>query len=387
MGSAIPEGNDARRQGTLAPRDRRHYKASVFASRREEATMKILLRNSAGGPWLKLEPFEFGGPDGETKLESLLEKSPDLLTTEGGMPIVFLKKQVTLGNNFVDLLGVNADGMIVVVECKLEANREARRMVVGQILEYAGQLRGMSYEDFEEMLTGDSGLSLVDFVRQYISDDAWAEADFRAGVQRGLESGEFRLVIAINGINDELKGIVEYLKARGGVRLEVLELQQFRDEKSGVDVLAPEIYGLPGRTTGHWPRTWDWESFAKDAVQKGLHGEQVEAIRELYDKLCDTGAEIKWDHARDYASFRANWPFSHASVIRVASDGRLCPCFGNLGKSETERAFRERLRGLVVNKLGLPVPENFQKLYPNYGIGDWKEKIGLLVESLKAILP
>ncbi len=193
--------------------------------------MKILLRNSAEDPWQKLEPFEFGGPEGEKKLEALLKKSPDLMTTEGGKPILFFKAQVSIGDNAVDLLGVDADGMIVMVECKLEANREARRMVVGQILEYAGQLWGTSYDDFEEMLTDNSGRSLVDMVREHISDDAWSEADFRAGVERGLESGKFRLVIAINGMNDELEGIVEYLKQRGGVRLEVLELQQFTERE------------------------------------------------------------------------------------------------------------------------------------------------------------
>ena len=95
--------------------------------------MKILLRNSPEAHWQKLEPSAFGGPDGEKKLENLLEKSPDLLTKEGGKPILFFKSQAALGNNAVDLLGVDADGTIVMVECKLEANREARRMVVGQI--------------------------------------------------------------------------------------------------------------------------------------------------------------------------------------------------------------------------------------------------------------
>jgi hypothetical protein len=215
--------------------------------------MKILLRNSPEAPWQKLEPFEFGGPDGEKKLEILLEKSPDLLTTEGGNPPLLFKRQVAIGNNAVDLLGVDADGKIVMVECKLEANREARRIVVGQILEYAGQLWGKSYEEFDEMLTGNSDLSLVDMVRQQISDVEWSEAEFRAGVENGLKSGAFRLVIAINGMNDELKGIIEYLKQRGGVRLEALELQQFTDEKSGVAVLVPEMYGLIGRTaSGEW---------------------------------------------------------------------------------------------------------------------------------------
>lgn len=212
--------------------------------------MKILLRSSAEEQWHKLEPFEFGGPQGEKTLEHLLEKSPDLLTIEGGKPPLFFKRQVALGNNAVDLMGVDADGKIVMVECKLEANREARRTVVGQILEYAGQLYGTSYEDFEEMLTGESGVSLVDMVRKQISDEQWTGADFRAAVERGLKSGDFRLVIAINGMNDELNGIIQYLKERGGVRLEALELQQFTDEKSGVAVLVPEMYGLGGRTVG-----------------------------------------------------------------------------------------------------------------------------------------
>lgn len=38
--------------------------------------MKILLRNDVERPWRELEPFEFGGPDGETKLRTLLENSP-----------------------------------------------------------------------------------------------------------------------------------------------------------------------------------------------------------------------------------------------------------------------------------------------------------------------
>jgi hypothetical protein len=113
--------------------------------------MKILLRNSPQTKWQKLEPFEFGGEQGEKTLEKLLEESPDLLPTEEDKPVLFFRSQVSLGSNAVDLLGVDADGAIVIVECKLEANREVRRGVVGQILEYAGQLHGMSYEEFEDL--------------------------------------------------------------------------------------------------------------------------------------------------------------------------------------------------------------------------------------------
>ena len=353
--------------------------------------MKILLRNSPEACWQKLEPFEFGGPDGEKKLESLLEKSPDLLTTEGGKPILFFKAQATLGNNAVDLLGVDADGMIVIVECKLGANREARRMVVGQILEYAGQLRGTSYRDFEKMLTGSSDLSLMEMARQHVSEDAWSEETFRTGVERGLELGDFRLVIAINGMNDELKRIIEYLKVRGGVRLEALELQQFTDVTSGVEALVPEIYGLPGRTVGPTPtrvsRAWNWESFEADAAQKGLDSERIKAIKEFHDRLrTDLRAEIKWGTGSTYGWFGAKWQFCSAAVIGASSNGKLSFAFGNLVRSDVEKEFRERLRELAVDKLGLPVAEDFETKFPNYDF-DWSRNAALLLESLQAILP
>jgi hypothetical protein len=172
----------------------------------------------------------------------LLEESPDLLPTEEEKPVLFFRSQVTLGSNAVDLLGVDADGAIVIVECKLEANPGVRREVVGQILEYAGQLRGMSYEEFERLhfesatppLAANSELSLVEMVRQCLKhNDSWSENSFREGIQRRLESGDFRLVIAVNRINKGLMGIVEYFDARG-VRLEALELQQFTYENHAV---------------------------------------------------------------------------------------------------------------------------------------------------------
>jgi hypothetical protein len=201
--------------------------------------LKILLRSPGNKVWQKLDPF---GYNNEAQLEGLLEESPDLLPTEDGKPVLFFKRQFSLSSNAVDLLGVDAAGNIIVVECKLEANREARRMVVGQILEYAAQLWGMDPEEFEGLLTTDSGFSLTELVRQRVDANTWSEESFHNAIKRALEKGEFRLVIAINGMTEELKGILEYLNARGGVRLEALELRQYTDGKNN-EVLVPEMYG------------------------------------------------------------------------------------------------------------------------------------------------
>jgi len=109
------------------------------------------------------------------------------------------------------------------------------------------------------LLTNDTDLSLTELVRQRIPDDDWSEENFHASVQQALEKGDFRLVIAVNGITESLKKILEYLNTRGSVRIEALELQQFTHGDN--EVLVPEIYGIgPGRSTiqqGKAPRRKD----------------------------------------------------------------------------------------------------------------------------------
>jgi hypothetical protein len=214
--------------------------------------MKILLRDARNAKWQKMDPRGF---DNEAQLEELLEKSPDLLPADDSKPILYFKRQVILGQNAVDLVGVDADGDITLVECKLESNREARRMVVAQILEYAAQLWGMDFEEFDRLMRSDSDLPLIGTVRQSATTD-WSEDSFRSGVERALDRGSFRLVIAINGLTSELKRILEYVNGRGGVHLEALELRQFSDGSS--EVLVPEIYGLdisqPARNALQAPR-------------------------------------------------------------------------------------------------------------------------------------
>lgn len=356
-----------------------------------EPQVKILLRNPQQLKWQKLEPRNFGGDHGEEEFQRLLEESPDLLPTDAGGPVLFFRSKVPLGSNEVDLLGVNAEGMIVVVECKLEANREARRMVVGQVLEYASQLRGMSYEKFDELLTSESGRSLMDTVRQHLPNDASSEEGFRARIERGLTNGDFHLVIAINGMNDDLEGTIEYLNTCGGLRLVALELQQFTDERTKTEVLVPEIYG--GIAEAGWGnssrqrRMWDWESFVDDATQKGLGAEQIGIIKRFYNQLqSNLRAKIEWGSGTTYGYFGAKWPFSSACPLGVASNGRLSFGFVSMGKTEAERVFRTKLRDLAA-RLGFAVPNDFENRWPSYGIEKWSDKAESLIESLGLILP
>src|SRR5215213_1750679 len=75
----------------------------------------------------------------EEALEQLLAESPDLLPGASPERMV-VARQVQTGAGPADLVGVGLDGSLLLVECKLRANPEIRRAVVGQLFAYASSL-------------------------------------------------------------------------------------------------------------------------------------------------------------------------------------------------------------------------------------------------------
>ena len=86
------------------------------------------------------EPFE----SGEKDFEIFLETHPDVLPANEINPLIKavipIGRQVTVGSNAVDLLFLANTGHLLVVECKLIHNPEARREVVSQLLEYCATI-------------------------------------------------------------------------------------------------------------------------------------------------------------------------------------------------------------------------------------------------------
>ena len=97
---------------------------------------KILLID--GGRVTPLSETEFTG---EGKLQDYLEKYPTLIPladiVEGASDLICIGREVAAGPGSIDLLCIDKDGLLTVVETKLRRNREARREVIGQIIEYA----------------------------------------------------------------------------------------------------------------------------------------------------------------------------------------------------------------------------------------------------------
>jgi hypothetical protein len=88
----------------------------------------------------------------ERALRDLIADSPFLLPNIDERPNAVAKEVRMAGAGRADVVVVGAGGDITIVECKLAANPEIRRWVIGQTLEYAAALWKLDYEEFKRSL-------------------------------------------------------------------------------------------------------------------------------------------------------------------------------------------------------------------------------------------
>jgi hypothetical protein len=118
----------------------------------------------------------------------------------------------------IDALYANPNGNLVLLETKLWRNPEARRKVIGQILDYAKELKSWSYADLQREVskaTGKQGNSLYNIVAQNYPDTVLDEASFVDETTRNLRNGRFLLLIAGDGIREEANAIANFLMDTG----------------------------------------------------------------------------------------------------------------------------------------------------------------------------
>jgi hypothetical protein len=197
--------------------------------------MTLVLLNDAASPLIVAREPE-GVARREDVLRDLLFAHPDMLPVREidpaiGRLVPIAKELVIPGVGRIDALLADDRGRLLVVECKLWRNPEARREVVGQILDYAQALAGFSYEALQRQIsaaTRRAGNVLYDLVRE--AGCVLDEARFVDRVSRDLKSGRFLLLIVGDGIAEGTQRIGEYLRRSGGLAFDfgMIEMAQYR---------------------------------------------------------------------------------------------------------------------------------------------------------------
>lgn len=179
-------------------------------------------------------------PQGEARREAVLRDLiadyPSILPVQDIDPsygkVITVTTELSIpGVGFVDVLLMDEYGRLIVVECKLWRNPQARREVVGQILDYARELSRFAYEDLQRQVsiaTKRPGNVLYGLAQE--AGSTLAEADFVDRVTRDLAAGRFLLLVVGDGIAEGTRRIGEYLRDQPGLAFSfaLIEMAEYR---------------------------------------------------------------------------------------------------------------------------------------------------------------
>ena len=172
----------------------------------------------------------------EAILQDLLFRFPQALpiqdidpTYAGAVPVC---RELGTDAGRLDALYVNCLGRLTLTEFKLWRNPQARREVIGQILDYAKELASWGYEDLQgrvSLALGRKGNVLYDLVRERHPEVD--EAAFCDNVTRHLKRGEFLMLIVGDGIREGVEKIVDFVQGHSGLHfnLALVEAALWRD--------------------------------------------------------------------------------------------------------------------------------------------------------------
>ena len=197
---------------------------------------------------LASRPFKSGlfGRTLEDALQTLIERQPNILNGRQIEPgsadppkFVLLCRETRVGDWSLDHLLVDQRGVLTLVEAKLLQNPEARRAVIGQILDYAaGAIESWSDGQLKLLASnywGRQNRTVDDVLRLAFGD---IDTDvFWAQVESNLKQSLIRLIIAADELQPEVRRVIEFLNGQmRTIQVFGLEIRCFGEEPTAVIV-------------------------------------------------------------------------------------------------------------------------------------------------------
>lgn len=221
----------------VAPKSR--HSAPIFQSHGKEVI--TLTRINLGGQ----------GHDGDQRenfVQNLVYERPDLIPMSdiepAFTPLISVCTELSTSAGSLDNLWITPAGGIVLGECKLVKNPQARREVVVQALDYARAMSGWTYDQLEGAVRKASRNTLKGPDRKLweLVEDETTEIEFVDAVERRLRLGHFMILIIGDGIQEGVEALTSHLQLHAGMHagLALVDLSMWTGIDGGL-LVVPRI--------------------------------------------------------------------------------------------------------------------------------------------------
>ncbi|MBJ8348838.1 hypothetical protein [Antrihabitans sp. YC2-6] len=215
--------------------------------------------------------------DNEDHLQGIIADAPSRVpgVPDGALTV----REFSTSAGPADVCIVSPDGSITVVECKLASNSERRRMVIGQVIDYASAICVDGEATFREQWTRQRGADLAAFGEGAVEQ-----------LGRNIADGRIHLCLAVDQIDGELRRLVEYMNRITRDEITVTAVQLAYARHGTLEILIPSTYGgeiaaIKARESGQ-SSAWTKDSFIESIGSTSDRDialrifEQLEAIDE-----------------------------------------------------------------------------------------------------------
>ena len=303
-------------------------------------------------------------------------------------------REVSVASGSVDLLYLDNKGTLNLVEVKLDSNREVRRNVVGQILEYASQMINWDYDEIEERaLAYASQLdsNLFSYLESQVGELDMERGEFEDRVVNQLQDGEIRLIVAVNNMVDTLRNIITFLNNYTTFEIYALQIDQYKAEEWNVYV--PRLFGYKSKShNGPSRGNWDEPSFFEEA-ENSLEADEFALLQSLFNLVDPSNKEendgieadeISWGTGVRRGSFN---PIFHSiggkSLFSAYSDGEINV---NAGFHKGIEGLDRFLSDLEENISGVNIDESVTTHNVSFHISDLSGGLEEFTEPVKSFI-
>ena len=260
----------------------------------------------------------------EYRIQELIRVNPEILPVDEiesvFSPPISIGREVPTEAGFIDNLYLSSQGYLTIVETKLWRNPEARREVVGQIIDYAKEISKWSFKELDDQVRSyNQQYRKVSWgVLETIQQEQGEEVDepfLVDSISRNLQQGRFLLLIVGDGIRESVEDIVDFLGqfpqlqfTLALVELQIYELNTNMDKslliipqivtrtreiiRAIVKIEAKEIGAINVNIIE--PVSTDLEDLFFDSLSKVVNPELVTFTRSIIEGMETLDCTIEW---------------------------------------------------------------------------------------------
>lgn len=332
---------------------------------------------------------EIGG-FGEATLQQLLCDYPEVIPGEeidkkNPPRFMVIKREAGVTAGSIDLLLIDNEGVPTVIETKLIDNREIRRAVLAQGLEYIAHLKtewnagkmideGRNFWkarelDFEAEMFNKLGIILTeDFIRK---------------IDSNLNTNRIRLLIIGDEIPSELTRIIEFLNDASEFDVYGVEIRLFTSQDKQYKMLVPHLIGYT--ETAKEKKEYHSTRWDKERFFNNLSSNTTQATVSLVENMLSigqqlTGREVEWGVGKERGSFTARLILGKErfSLFSVYTTGHFSINVGwNAYKlNSVAPELSEKYRKRVLSDLGIDFNQtSWEKGWPEANLDIIKSKV------------